>query len=465
MRRRAWELAAAVAAMCAWWGGCATPVTETPAVDVPVQFGEQGGTVEPPERWWTAWGDAELTQRIDRALAANLSLEAVWQSLQEAEAVARRTGASRWPELEASAGGSDRREAGVSEREYGAGLAAAYEVDLWRRVGAAAAAADFRAEAAYTDLQAAALSLSAEVAVSYFQLIEARQQRELLQDQLATNEKVLRSQRARFSGGLVRSADVLRQQQVLERNRGQLALVELEMAVLEHRLAVLQGQPPSPVPGAIATSLPTLPAMPRTGVPAELLQRRPDVQAALARLRAANAELAAAVAERYPRITLRASLDTVADRPSALFDDWIRNLAGQVVAPLFDAGNRQAEVERNEAIARRRLAEYGQTVLEALRETEDALVRERRQAERIASLEAQARLAQQSYQRLLNEYLNGVTDFLDALTALNQVQQLQRDVLEARRVLAEYRVGVYRALAGGIAPDRSQLAQAVSPEA
>lgn len=445
------------------WTGCASLVveTESPPVAVPERFGGVGGNLPQAARWWEAWGDAELTRRVERALAANLSLEAAWETLREAEAVARREGAARWPTLEAEFSGGERREDGASSSEYSAGLAAEYEVDLWRRVGAAASAAEFRAAASEAEVQAAALSLAAEVTVTYFQLIEARQQRDLLEAQLKTNGKVLTSQKARFSGGLVRSADVLRQQQLVENTRGQLALLEMRIALLQHTLAVLEGRAPGSGAEVTPEALPELPAMPRTGVPAELLQRRPDLQAAWARLRAANEDVAVAVAARFPRITLGASLETVAEDPSGLFDDWIRSLSGQVLAPLFDAGGRRAEVDRNEAVARRLLAEYGQTALEALREVEDALVRERRQAERLASLVEQQRLAQEAYRRLLNEYLNGVTEYLGALTALNQAQQLERDLLEARRLLAEYRVAVYRALGGNIVPDRAALEELV----
>ncbi len=178
------------------------------------------------------------------------------------------------------------------------------------------------------------------------------------------------------------------------------------------------------------------------------MRRRPDVQSAFLVLQAADRELASAISDRYPRLTLQVSATSAGDSADQLFDDWVTAFGGDLLAPLFRGGALSAEVERREALKRQRLYEYGQTMLEALREVEDALILEQRQRQGLASLEQQVNLAQRSYEQLQVQYLNGAANYLDVLSALNQVQQLQRERLSARLTLVDYRIALYRALAG-----------------
>ncbi|MDX1632603.1 MAG: TolC family protein, partial [Thermoanaerobaculia bacterium] len=141
-----------------------------------------------------------------------------------------------------------------------------------------------------------------------------------------------------------------------------------------------------------------------------------------------------------------------------LFDQWARSFTGGLLVPLFRAGALEAEVDRAEAIRNQRVSEYGQATLIAFREVEDALVREAKQRERIRSLERQVELADQSYEQLRIQYFNGLGDYIDVLVALTERQQLRRDLIAARRALLEFRIGLYRALAGGFETEREDVA-------
>lgn len=437
--------------------GCTSNKEIDPPVQMPAAFSETGGAAI-PDQWWEAFHDPELNARIERSLSFNLDLAAVWQRLMEAEAVVNRESSALYPNVDAIFDGAFSQTGSTRSKEFSFGLAAEYEIDLWGRIRSLVEAEEFRADATYFDYQTAALTLSALVAQTYYQLVEAQNQRDLLLEQIETNQKVLRSLKARFSGGLIRSADILRQEQLIENTREQVIVVEARIGVLENALAVLEGHSPEQGEPARDEALPDLPAMPDTGAPAALVQRRPDVQSAYSLVKAANADLAAAITNQFPRLSLTASIITVGTEPSDLFSSWIRSIAGQIVMPIFDAGRRASEVERNEALEQRRVLEYGQTVLDAFQEVEDALVRERKQVERIASIARQLELARSAYNRLQIEYFNGVTEYLDVLTALIEEQQLQRDLLEARRNLIEFRIALYRALAGRIETDREVVA-------
>lgn len=433
--------------------GCASPPPATdPPVTPPKAFSDTG-TADVPDRWWTVFDDPGLNRTIERALSANFNLKTAWQRLSEARAIAERQSADLFFELDGVAEGETRRAETEDTDQIQLGLAAAYEVDLWGRIRAEVDAERLRARAEKADLQTAALSLSAEVARTWYRLAEAGAQLRLLKDQVAANEKVLRLLKSRFASGRIRSADVLRQRQLLESTRQQQYAAESRIQVLVHQLAVLSGRPPrAGFPADMHQKHPDLapiPPLPATGLPADLVRRRPDVDQALLRLKAADADTAAAVSNQYPRLTLSASLSTSNDAGSDLFTDWARSFSGSLVAPLLDAGRRQAEVDRSQAFKKQRLYQYGQAVLTAFQEVEDALVREKKQVQQIESIEARVRLAERTYRQLRTEYINGAADFIDVLTALTEAQQLRRELISARRERMEIRIGLYRAVAGG----------------
>ncbi len=409
-------------------------------------------------RWWMAFGDQRLNALVDAALKGNLDLQTAWQRLRAAQAVASRESSSLWPDVEASLQGetsSPSSDPGGNET-LRLGLTSEYEVDLWGRIRSAVDARRYQARAAYSDYQTAALSLSAQITGTWYQLVEARQQIELIDEQIKTNQKVLLLLKARLGSGQVRSVDILRQKQLTQSTREQKISAESRLQVLEHQLAVLLGRPPQEGIDYLGEGLPALPPLPDTGIPADLIGRRPDVRSAYLRLKAADRDLASAVSSRYPRLSLTASLTKDTDSTQHLFKDWVRSLAGNLLAPIFYGGRLKAEVKRTKAVKQQRLYEYGQAVLTAVKEVEDALIREKKQLERIHSLEVQLKLARQTHEQLRIEYFNGFANYLDVLTSLDDEQQLRRNLLSAHRILLEYRVALYRALAGGFETTREK---------
>jgi outer membrane protein TolC len=155
------------------------------------------------------------------------------------------------------------------------------------------------------------------------------------------------------------------------------------------------------------------------------------------------------VADQFPRLSLTARAEAWGDRVRGLFDNWLASIAANLTAPLLDGGRRGAEVDRTRAVAAERLHPYGQAVLDALREVEDALVQERQQQELLASLERQLDLATKADGQARENYAKGAEDYLRVLTALQALHRLQRDRLTAKRQLIEYRIDLYRALGGG----------------
>ncbi len=435
-----------------------TPKTARVALplDAPEAF-SRSGDIEAPQRWWTAFEDQELNTMVSYALDSNFNLMTAWQRFRAAEAVVDRESSYLLPDIEASLQGATNypQPDFVGGENLRFGLSTAYELDLWGRISSRIDAERYRAEASFFDYQAAAISLSAEITRTWYQLIAAWQQLEVVEEQLETNEKILSLIRARFGSGQIRGVDILRQQQLLESSREQKILIEANIQTLEHQLAVLLGIPPQNEPSYFPDTLPALPPLPETGIPAELVQRRPDVQEAFFLLKAADREVAAAISDQYPRFAISGGISVRANNAQDLFQDWAYSLAGNLLAPLFYGGRLSAEVDRTEAVKEQLLYEYGQRVLVAFQEVEDALVLERKQAERIAVLAEQLQLAEKTYGQLRIEYFNGLREYLDVLTALNQEQQLRRNLISARLNLLEYRIALYRALAGGFDTERT----------
>ena len=389
-------------------------------------------------------------------MASNFNVRTVWERLQAAQAVVDRESSALLPDLEGSVQG------GVSSAQSGfqgvesiqPGLSSVYEVDLWGRIRSRIEAERYRAEATFADYQTAAISLSAEVVRAWYQLAESQSQLELIEEQIETNVEMLSLLENRFGAGQVRSVDILRQRQLVEATREQRSYAVSRIQVLEHQLAVLLGRPPQEGIESRPETLPNPPPLPDTGVPMELVRRRPDVQSAFYLLRAADRDLAASISSQYPRLTLDASAS--ANSAANLLQGWVLSLGGDAIAPIFYGGELRAEVDRNEAVKRQRLYTYGQTVLVAFQEVEDALIREAAQRESIQNIEEQVTLAEQAYEQLQVQYFNGATDYLDVLTGLDEVQQLRRDLLAAELTLLEYRIALYRALAGSFETAREE---------
>jgi NodT family efflux transporter outer membrane factor (OMF) lipoprotein len=461
-----------VAAACASASLSACTVHEPgfePPLDMPISFAATPDAASdtpapPPPRWWRSFDDDQLDELQTTALDRNFDLATFRDRLRAARAIVRRERSFLFPTLDYSLSASQtRRESGGFDPEnaFSGALIGSYDIDAWGRNEALADAADFDRAFTEEQLKAAAIALSAELARTWYALIEQRAQAAVLDDQIETNEQVLRVVRARFGGGVVRASDVLRQERLLESTREQRAAVRANVETLEHAVLVLTGRTPTGELDRPAASLPPLPARPSLGLPAELVQRRPDIRARYFAIRAADRDIAAAVADQFPRITIGAEASTAADQFADLYDDWAATLAADILGPIFDAERRRSEVERTRAVKAEQINAYAQTVLVAFRQVVDALANENARAEQIDRIQRQLELANRTTERLNREYLNGDIPYIDVLDALTTEQQLQRDLLSTRFLQITDRIDLHEAIAGGwdgIVPTESRTA-------
>lgn len=436
--------------------GCAVHRVEPVAIppETPAAFSRTGEAVQP--RWWEAFDDRHLTALVDRALRDNPGLLQAWARLEQSRAVADKAAAGFWPDVSAEGQAGRSRsnvEAGgdsvpTRSNRFALTGAASYEVDLWGRVAAGTRAARLDADAARADAETAAVTLAAEVGDLWFQTVEQQARLDLAREQLQTNETLLELIRTRFGYGLSSALEVYQQKQLVSASRTVLPPIQSNLQVLKHRLAVLLGRPPGEAVVPVSRRLPEPPPLPDTGLPADLLRRRPDLRSAAIRLSAADHRVAVAVADRFPALRLSAGGGYRAGQLGDLFSTSVWDLLAGVSAPLLDGGERRAEVRRVRAVVRERTADYLETALTAFREVEDALVRESYQREFIARLEEQIANARQELEQARIQYENGIRDYLNVLTALRNVQSLEREWVGARRLLLTRRIELYRALGG-----------------
>jgi len=261
-------------------------------------------------------------------------------------------------------------------------------------------------------------------------------------------EDFLRLVELRFSQGLASAVDVYQQRLQVESTRNQLPDARLSLDLAQNQLAVLLGKPPTKNAAFSKAELSALPPLPETGFPVQLLRKRPDVYAAELRLFSADRRLAVAVADQYPSLSISTALGIQSGSISDLFSNWFINLGANFLGPVFDGGRREAEVERNQAVLRERFRTWESALLEALREVEDALIQEKSQLEIQAGIKEQIRLAEETLNRSRTRYVYGLIDYLNVLTSLQALQNLQRSEIQVRGLILSNRIRLYLALGG-----------------
>ncbi|MDH4202780.1 MAG: efflux transporter outer membrane subunit [Phycisphaerae bacterium] len=447
--------------------GCSSSRSQSvqPLFEMPQEFSSRG-TEPMPEKWWQSFNDPQLNVVIEEAMVNNFTIRSAWDRLTQAEQTAIKAGAAMLPSATYSAGAErTRRETSGTTTyttDYFAGAAAAYEVDLWGRVKSSHEAAVLDARAAQENVDAAAMTLSAAIAKTWYQLAESKEQERVISSQIETNQKILEVIKVQFRQGQVGAADVFSQEQLIQSSRSQLIQVQETAAVLQHQLSILTGKIPGLWWFDATIELVPLGGLPQIDVPAMVIQRRPDVVSAYRTVQAADQRLAYAIATQYPVISLSASAETSGENVSDLFDDWLGNLAANLTGPLFDAGLRKAEVQRTRAVLSEKLNTYSQSVLDALQETEDAITQESHQRMYIESLQKQLALAHNVYERTYEYYLKGQLDYLRVLTALVSMQGLEQRELTARRILIDRRIDLCRSIAGGWPLQRPETAELIN---
>lgn len=382
----------------------------------------------------------ELERLVAVVLAENRGLRAACERLEQSRIVARQSGAAAWPAADLSAEGTrtGERETGTSARwkpvnSAEAGLAVSWEIDFWGRVAAQRRAAAREREASEADYRATRLLLAAEAAEAWLEWHTAQAELALLAEQRSVNERMLALVESRLARGDGSALDVHRQRSLVQSTLAESVSVELRLAHAVHRLEVLVGG--APVTGLQETTAPAeLPTVPEdAGVPAAdgLARCRPDLCAAMERIRAADEDVAVAIAERLPRLTL--SLDGLLSSERLRQPNRLTTVAGGLGLdlPVFDAGRRRLEVERRRSVARELGWTYAELLLEADAEVRDLAGDTSGLRRRCGALSASRQAAAAAVREARQRHLAGQDSFLAVLDALRTEQGIGREQLQA----------------------------------
>jgi NodT family efflux transporter outer membrane factor (OMF) lipoprotein len=455
-------------------GGCTVgPDYHPPAASdlkVPARFNAvvPGAAAETDlARWWTGFGDPVLTQLVERALAANLDIDAAGARLRQARASLRGAQGGLLPTLNASS--SVTRSIGQGSRTvidpssgqtistggdttvYRLGFDAAYEVDLFGGVRRSIQAARADAATSEANLHSTQLSVVSEVALDYLSARLAARRLAIAKDNLATQDETLQIVGWRVDAGLASALDYEQARQLRAQTAASIPAIEQSYTTAVNAIAVLLGEAPGAVTAEIGmgTAIPLPPHALGAGLPAEMLQRRPDVAAAERTLAAETARIGVATADLYPALRLTGSFSGTDTILGDVLSAGVGSIAGAITAPIFQGGQLRARLEGQRATADAALAAYRSAVLTAIEDVENALTALTAAQRRETDVAVSADAAQNAVTYARSQYQAGLIDFQSLLDSERSLLSSQDSQAQARGDRATAAVQLYKALGGG----------------
>jgi multidrug efflux system outer membrane protein len=408
--------------------------------------------------WWEGFSDPMLTRLVREATDENLTIRQAASRVRQARAARTVSRSALYPDVGTSGGytrsGSGRGDNfGSGNDLFRSGLDASWEVDVFGGVRRSVEQADAEVDFAIEDERDVRVSLAAEVALNYVDLRSFQRDMEISRSNLEAQQRSASLTRRQFQGGFVSGLDVTNAEAQVASTESQIPALESNARQAIYALSVLLARPPAALleelsaPRGVIGSPPEVPV----GLPSELLQRRPDIRRADARLRAATARIGVATADLYPRFVLNGAVNVSGNQVKDMFNwsstSW--SFGPSISWPLFTAGRIRANIAvQNEAAEQAELA-YRQTVLTALQEVENSLIVYAKEQERRRSLSAAAASSRRSVELSTTLYTQGQTDFLNVLSAQRALLQAEDALVQSDRTLAAALISLYKALGGG----------------
>lgn len=410
--------------------------------------------------WWGSFGDAQLTSLMRQAEAGSPTLELAMHRVTEAQALARADRAGFFPFVTFTSSNTRSRGSGNMQFQFAGGrtrnvlggtLDLAYELDFWGRVRNQARAGGARAEAEIADYRTALLSLQSELAMNYFALRVQDAQIALLKRNVESRRKTVELSRTRFEQGDIAQIDVAQAETDLASTEAQAIGLEKRRTELEHAIALLLGRTPSEF-RLPARGMPGAPPSVPASVPADLLERRPDIASAERQMAAMNAEIGVAKAALFPSVSVGVSGGTQSSYVWKLLDAQSRVWGlgpANIDWPLLRGGAVRANIRATQARYDQAAATYKSTVLSAMRDAEDALsglaILKRQAAAQAATVDAARRAFDLSQKR----YDSGLVAYYEVLDSQRTLLQAEQEAtrIQGDRFLST--VLLIKALGGG----------------
>ncbi len=426
----------------------------------------------PKGAWWKIFHDAELDRLEQELLQANQSLDAARDRLLQARAQARIASSAYFPVLSTDPSGQRMRFSGNrplegakpanvvpdTESVFAVPFSVSYELDLFGRVRRNLEAANASLQGSAADLENVRLVLTAELAADYFNLRESDREAGVVRQSVEIQQRGLDLVNHRHEGGVANGLEVAQQAALLDSTATQLQLVLQQRAQYEHAIAVVTGKSASVFSVAEAPFDATPPAIP-TGVPSEILERRPDVATSERQMAFENAQVGIAMTAFYPHITLSGGgswesrdITTLVNAPSAM---W--SLGGDLLQPIFNGGRNRANLASSRAAYDESVANYRESVLVAFQQVEDGLSGLALLAQAMKTQQAAVADSRRALALANDRYVGGVTTYLDVITA--QSTLLSNERLATQLLGQQMTTSVYLVKALGGAWDASEIQQ------
>jgi NodT family efflux transporter outer membrane factor (OMF) lipoprotein len=432
--------------------------------------------------WWRLFKDPLLTSLVRRVAAENLDVQVATVRIAESRAQLGIVGAAQFPTLNANGsytrqkpsdvgvfanapnalganGASGNTTGGLRSAHispfdvYQVGFDASWELDLWGKVRRSVESATASVVVSAEARRATLLSGLAEVARDYIQLRGAQSQLRIAHENLRTSEQSLQLTQQRATGGVTTDLDVANAAAQVRITAAQIPPLEQEISELINAISLLLGQPPNALQAELIRARPVPPVPPRVpvGLPSELARRRPDIREAEAQLHAATADIGVAVANFYPSVTLSGSVGLQAVQPWRMFNIDARQYAvgPGITIPIFEGGQLRATLELRKAQQQEAAINYQRTVLGAWHDVDNALTAYRAEQARRDQLVQAAAQNQRALELAQNRYQEGVADFLQVLTAQQNLLSSQQQLAQSTTNVSANLVALYKALGGG----------------
>jgi NodT family efflux transporter outer membrane factor (OMF) lipoprotein len=414
--------------------------------------------------WWRTFEEPELNRLLETAFANNTDVRIAIARLRQAQAQREQARASFWPSIGASGsisrtkrnigtftlGQGSSGPSSIISTTYGVSIPVQYEFDIWGRIRNEAQAATFAERASFAELQSVGLSTTAEIAEQFFLARELCQQLELLDSTIRSDVAFYELVLSRYRSGIGDALDVYQAAQSLSTRRAGRPDFVASLVSARNQLKILVGEYPEGNDVCDDKAFPKVGQGIGPDVPAELLLRRPDVSAALLRLRASDAQLSAAIKDWLPRLKISASGGYESLDFSDLFspETLVWRILGESVFAIFDGGLRNSQIDFQRALMDEREAQYLQVVLKACAEVENALKQRETLIERLVLLEERKNAISRTLRLSTEQYLQGIRDYLPILLSQGTLYSVQSELLRARRELISNYIQTARALGG-----------------
>ena len=422
----------------------------------------------PSTDWIAGFNDPILNTLVQEAMGVNTDIRAAAARLAIAEASAKSSRATLYPTfgLSSNAGHTDGiagRIPGTSNFSLGGNLN--WEVDMWGRIRNQANAGDIGAQASNADYAGTRLAIAGATTQTWFNLIEAKLQRDLAQRNVQTQERALRLTKRRFDGGVSGSSDFRLARSALANAKATLASRKQVQSSTTRQLETLLRRYPADALSS-PNALPSLPTLIGAGAPQDIFLRRPDLLAAERRMQAAGLQVDISQKNLLPRLTLNGGSSTAGSSLTKLFSlsSLIASVGSGLTAPVFQGGALKADVARSKAALDQQMETYASTVLTAYREVEDALDAEGLLAERETALTISLEEAQKAEDRLEQRFSQGLASILQLLDAQSRRINTEGQLISARKQRLTNRVNLHLALGGGIYGQETQRGKLPHPK-